>query len=215
MTRAFWPLALLLTVAAAAASLVLYPQLPDQIPTHFNLYGEPDAYGNKTWAAFMLPGVMVVVLILTRLLPWLSPRRFEVDTSRATYLFVMLLLIAFLAYGHALTLWTALGGHPDMGRALLAGLFLFFALIGNVLGKVRRNFWMGVRSPWTLASERVWIDTHRFAARLFVAVGILGFLMTLLGVPLEFMFAFLILGALAPVVYSLIWYKRLERRGEL
>ena len=90
---------------------------------------------------------------------------------------------------------------------------LFFALLGNVLGKVRRNFWIGVRTPWTLASERVWIDTHRFSARLFVAIGIAGFLAILAGAPIVTAVALLLASVLVCVVYSLVHSKRLERRG--
>ena len=76
--------------------------------------------------------------------------------------------------------------------ALVGGTFLFFALLGNVLGRVRRNFYIGVRVPWTLASERVWNDTHRVAAWLFVACGLAGFVIAVAGLPLVAAFAVLL-----------------------
>jgi uncharacterized membrane protein len=113
--------------------------------------------------------------------------------------------------------------HPELtengtlhtGQLLVAGIFPFFALLGNQLGKVRRNFWMGVRTPWTLASEAVWTQTHRVAAWVFVAVGIIGFIAAIADVSLVFCFGLLMAAALIPVVYSLILYKRLEREGKL
>jgi uncharacterized membrane protein len=101
-----------------------------------------------------------------------------------------------------------------MGRAVLCGVCLFIILFGNLLGKVRRNFYIGVRTPWTLASERVWNDTHRFAARITVAAGLLGLALSIAGLYLAALFA-LLAGGLAPVVYSLVLYKQLERRGEI
>jgi uncharacterized membrane protein len=101
-----------------------------------------------------------------------------------------------------------------MGRAILCGTFLFIILFGNVMGKLRRNFYIGVRTPWTLADERVWNATHRFAARTFVASGLVGLALSILGLFLWAILALLV-GALAPVVYSLVYYKQLERRGEL
>jgi uncharacterized membrane protein len=98
---------------------------------------------------------------------------------------------------------------------MIAGIFLMFALMGNVLGKVRKNFYIGVRVPWTLASDRVWNDTHRFAAWIMVSAGILGFIMTLVGVPLVVPIVLLIGSAFVPVVYSFVHYKSLERRGAL
>jgi hypothetical protein len=102
-------------------------------------------------------------------------------------------------------------------RVFLGGICLFFALIGNVMGKVRRNFWMGVRTPWTLASEPVWNQTHRLAAWLFVAAGLVGFVLVMLLPPDVVWVALLVLipAGLVPVVYSLVLYKRLERQGKL
>jgi uncharacterized membrane protein len=94
-------------------------------------------------------------------------------------------------------------------------MFLFFALLGNVLGKVQRNFYVGVRTPWTLASETVWVQTHRLAAWLFTGAGVLGLVIVLVGVPFYFAFGLILVAALVPVVYSLVLYKRLEKKGLL
>jgi len=116
-------------------------------------------------------------------------------------------------------LWAAVAGPIDITRALLAGVLLMLALIGNVLGKVRRNFWIGVRTPWTLANERVWNDTNRLAGRLFVAAAVVG--LPLLLLPLHqlaltiVVFILIMTAALGPAIYSLVLYKRLERRGEV
>ena len=90
-----------------------------------------------------------------------------------------------------------------------------FALLGNVMGKVRRNFYIGVRTPWALANERVWNATHRFAAKTFVLGGVIGLVLTAVGVKGWLPFAALMGAALVPVVYSLVVYKQLERRGQL
>src|SRR5262249_59245838 len=121
---------------------------------------------------FLWPLVMAGCCLLTLVLPWLSPRRFQVDTFRGTYGYIMMLVVALMGYLHVATLWGAM--QPEQNKAiffrfLLGGMCLFFALIGNVLGKVRRNFWMGIRTPWTLASEAVWHQTHPLAASLYFA----------------------------------------------
>ena len=87
--------------------------------------------------------------------------------------------------------------------------------MGNVMGKVRKNFYIGVRVPWTLASDRVWNDTHRLAAWVMVAAGVIGFAMIVLGAPIMAAFAVLIVSAFIPVIYSFVHYKSLERRGAL
>jgi len=215
MTRTYYIVAVLLVILTLTASLALYPRLPQSIPTHWNIRGEVDGYGDKFWALFLLPCAMALMIVVAGLLPWLSPRRFEVDVFRSTYGFLILLVVALLGYIHGIVIWTAWRGAPNTSRALIAGLFLFFALAGNVLGRVKRNFWMGVRTPWTLASERVWIDTHRLAARLFVATGLVGLATVLVGLPSWTAFALILLASVVPVVYSLVLYKRLAKKGEV
>ena len=216
MTRVYLAFAIGLTIAAWASALVAYPYLPEQVPIHWNIRGEVDGYGNKSWSVFLTPGIMLGLLALFRLLPWLSPKSFTLDTFRGTYEFVVALVMGLMAYIHGLMLWAAYSGPVDISRALIGGMCLFFMLIGNVLGKVRRNFFVGVRTPWTLASERVWIDTHRLAARLFVAAGLIGFILCLtIGGPVAFSatFVLIMVAAFAPVIYSLVHYKKLERQG--
>lgn len=222
MTRIYVILSIVLTVGALAASLILYPQLPEKIPTHWNIQGEIDGYGQKEWAAFLVPGIMLGLLLMFWALPYLSPKQFAVDHFRTTYWFIATVVLGMTAFIHGLTLWAALADQQqpvDITRLMLAGLLIMFALIGNVMGKVRRNFYVGVRTPWTLASERVWNDTHRLAGRMFVGGAIIGLLAVVLPLPLPAatiaVIAIIMTAALCPVLYSLILYKRLEKRGEL
>jgi uncharacterized membrane protein len=128
----------------------------------------------------------------------------------------MVLIIAMEGYVQGVILYaSAMAGPIVMSRAMFAGLFLFLALLGNVLGRVRRNFYIGVRVPWTLASERVWNDTHRVAAWVFVACGLAGFLIIIAGLPLLAAFATLLVAVFVPIIYSFVHYKQLERRGAL
>jgi uncharacterized membrane protein len=217
MTRLYFAFAVGLTILVWLATLAAYSALPEQIPTHWNIRGEVDAYGDKSWATFLMPGVMVGLVVLFRLLPWLSPKGFTLDTFRGTYEFIVAAAMGLLAYIHGLTLWAAYSGPIDISRALGGGLCLFLVLLGSVLGQVRRNFFVGVRTPWTLASERVWIDTHRLAARLFVAAGLIGFILCLVvGGPVAFSatIVLIMLAGFTSVVYSLVHYKQLERQGQ-
>jgi uncharacterized membrane protein len=214
MTRTHLGMALALILGTLVASGALYPSLPERVPTHWNIRGEVDAYGSKSWSVLIMPIGMAVLLGVFVLLPWLSPARFRIEPFRATYGYIAVAVLALMAYIHGLTLLAALSPKLDFLRAMLSGMFLFFALIGNVLGKVRRNFWMGVRVPWTLASERVWNDTHRFAAWIFVACGLAGFVLSLAGFVLTAT-ATLAIAVVAPILYSFLLYKRLERAGQL
>ena len=215
MTRTYYAVAAILIVLAAGASALLYPRLPQTVPVHWNIHGEADNFAGKSIGLFLMPAMMVLLVGLFRALPWLSPRRFAIDDFRSTWLFIMVAVIGSVAYVHAVMLWTLWRGPVDMLRAVGAGLFVFFALCGNVLGRVKRNFYIGVRTPWTLASERVWTDTHRLAARLMVASGVVGVAAILAGMPGWMSIVLIVVVSMIPVVYSLVLYKRLERRGEV
>jgi uncharacterized membrane protein len=217
-----------LTVLAVAASLYVYANRADllekEVPTHWGIDNQPDAWTPRDKMLpqlLILPGAMAVLTALTLVLPWLSPKPFGVEEFRGTFNYLMMIVVGLMAYLDAVIVTSAVhadlvrNGTLDVPRLLAAGIFPFFALMGNQLGKVRRNFWMGIRTPWTLASETVWTQTHRLAAWIFVAVGIIGFVAAVANAPLVLCFALLMVGALAPAVYSLVLYKRLEREGKL
>jgi uncharacterized membrane protein len=215
MTRARYFIAIVLAAAALVATVIAYPHLPSSVPVHWNIRNQIDGYAPK-WAFFLLgPGVMLGMLVLFALLPWLSPKHYEVGPFRATSARIMLIVVALFGYIYGLLLWAGLGHAMNMARPILGGVCLLFALLGNLMGKVRHNFYIGVRTPWTLASERVWNGTHRLAAKTFVAAGLVGLCLTLAGWGGWPTLVLLGAGALAPVAYSLMFYKRLERHGEL
>jgi uncharacterized membrane protein len=211
-----------LTGLAVGASLVayygFYDRLPDRVPIHWDWKGQADRWVERDGALsylLLLPGLMAGTVLLTLVLPWLSPRHFQVEPFRATYDYIMFLIVAMFAYLHLVILAASFEKAFDLTRVLLGGMFLFLAALGNVLGKVQRNFWIGVRTPWTLASDIVWNRTHRLAAWLFVAGGLLAFLATVANLPVVVALVLFGVPALVPVFYSLILYKRLEKEGRL
>jgi len=214
MIKIHWIIACLLPVAALCLTATVYPSLPERIPTHWNAAGEVDGWGAKSMA-FLMPGVMVFMLGLLSAVPWLSPKHFEVDAFRGTYAFIVVLVMAFFGFIHVLALLPPLGYHVPFNKMIMAAMMLLFMLLGNVLGKVQRNFFVGVRTPWTLASERVWTETHRVAAWVFVGVGFLGLIATLLDLSIFVPIALFLAGVIAIVGFSLVRYKQLERRGQL
>jgi len=215
MTRKYFLIGLAILAASLVATAVLYPSLPACVPTHWNARGRIDGYSAK-WTLFVFgPGILAALLGMFAALPWLSPRHFTVDTFRSTYLYIMVLVLATFAYFQALLLWAARAGHVDISKAIWGGICLLFVLLGNVMGKVRRNFYIGIRTPWTLANERVWDATHRFGARTMVLGGVAGLVLSYAGTAFWVPLAALMVGAFAPVIYSLVYYKQLEHRGQI
>ena len=171
--------------------------------------GVVDGYGPRIALWLLGPGMTTLAALGGALLPRLAPRRFDVSAFESTYYYVCCVTVGMLAYVYALVLLAVLQGGVAMHRAIPAGVFILLVLVGNPLGKVKRNFFIGVRTPWTLADESVWYATHRLAARLMVASGLLGLFALWLGAPHWVLLAITLAWVPLAVGYSLLLYKRL------
>ncbi len=200
-----------LVVLVLGLTAFFWGELPERVPVHWNAAGEIDRYGSRWELVFFGPGMMLGTLLLFALLPWLSPRRFKVEDSGGTYLRFMLIVVAMFAYFHLVLLWAGLGKRFDMLAAVFGGLGLFLALLGNLLGKLRRNFYLGIRTPWTLADEANWYATHRLAGKTMVTGGVLVLVFAILGLPWWLNVGAMLAASLIPVGYSLWYCKRQER----
>jgi uncharacterized membrane protein len=214
MKKTYLLLCVLIVLATLAVTLLTWTKLPAQIPVHWNASGEIDHYGPRA-AIFVHSAVMLLFMLLWTVLPRVSPQHFAVEGFADTYWYTCLVVVALLGYIQLVMLWGALTNTMAINRPLLGGLAVFVTLLGNVIGKVRRNFWLGVRTPWTLANERVWYSTHRLAAKSIVVCGLLALGSALLDLPVLLTVSLLGAGFVVPVVWSLLYYKRLERTGQL
>ncbi len=204
----------LIVLGLVAFSVVLtaiaYSGLPPVVPIHWNFHGQANGYAPK-WILFLiLPGVAILYFLY----PMLSPKRFAIESFKSTYLYIMVLVATFMTYLQCLVIWGSLGHRLDIGPAILGGICLLFVLLGNVMGKVRRNFYLGIRTPWSLANEQVWNATHRFAARTYFATGIIGFVLIVSGSQFWLPLGFVLCGGLAPIAYScFVYYFARNRRS--
>ena len=202
-------------LAGFVLAAAMYRVLPDPMPSHFGMDGRPDDFLPKFWGVFLFPLVMLATTLLLAVLPKISPRGFEMERFAGTWKILRLTMLGFLLLIEILVLDAARSGRPLSNRVVIGAVGLLFVIIGNFLGKVTRNFFAGIRTPWTLANEEVWLRTHRLAGKLFVAAGLLiaasGFLtftpMLLIGMAVAIGGA-----AIIPVVYSYFVYRKLEQR---
>jgi uncharacterized membrane protein len=212
MTRKQANLVSLVFVAVSFAVVAAFwGRLPDPMPTHWNWRGEADGFLPKPWGPLLLPLVQLGVFALFAAIPALSPRGFRVDKFGPTYARLVVLVVGFFVPFNALVVAAALGGRIGMQRAPIVLVGALFVGLGNYLGKTTRNFYVGVRTPWTLASPEVWTRTHRLAGWLFVIAGFVmmaGALLVANGAVV--VLAVTIPTVLVPVVYSYVVYKRLE-----
>ncbi len=214
MTRGTWFVAVALIVAVFVGSILVYGKLPERILTHWNLRGEVDGFGSRAVGVLLLPIVLVGLVGLFAVLSWMSPTSFKMDGFRATYGAIVIITLTLLSFIHVLALTATLGYRVDMTRFIVAAALFALGLMGNFLGKVRRNFFIGFRVPWTLANERIWNETHRLAAWVMFGCGFLGSAVALAGHPLVGQGLILPI-VIVPILFSLYRYKQLEARGEV
>jgi uncharacterized membrane protein len=192
------------------------PFLPNPSPVHWDAYGRADGFGSPLMAALLLPAVLTGVALLAPLLPRLDPRAEAYAAFRPTYELFLNATAAFLLAVHVLSLGAALGLPVDMTRPIGVGLGLLFAVLGNEMGRVQPNYFVGIRTPWTLADPEVWRRTHRVGGRAMVGAGVAGALLALLlPVPWSlFACLTLVLGAtLYAVAYSYVAFRRRGAEG--
>lgn len=162
----------LLIVAAFAFSLIVYSRLPERVPVHWGVHGNVNRYGSRAEAAFVVPTVMLAVWLLLRFLPRIDPRRANYEKFADTYELLINSFIAVFAVIHVSNLGTALGWPIAMQRLVPVLVGLLFIILGNALPRARPNWWFGIRTPWTLSNDRVWMRTHRVAGYLFAGAGV-------------------------------------------
>jgi uncharacterized membrane protein len=165
-------LGLLIAALSAAVSIWAYPRLPESVPTHWNLRGEPDGYSSRLVAALIMPAAILVLTGIFQVLPRIDPRRVNYDRFRDTYWLLVNGILAYMLALHVTLTAIGMGAAIELTRVITVGGGAMFVLLGNFLGRVESNWFIGIRTPWTLSSDTVWRKTHRTAAWLFVAGGI-------------------------------------------
>ena len=161
-------------VAPLVYLIMVWNQLPEIVPTHFGISGKPDAYGPK-WTLIILSAVSIGTYFLLRYVPQLDPRLNQAKLSEH-YPKLILLILTFLGAIHILIIRSALSqvAGEVFNNLLFVGVFLLFAGIGNYLNNIKSNYFVGIRTPWTLESKTVWRKTHQMGAKLYFAIGIIG-----------------------------------------
>jgi len=201
---------LALVAGAFAAAALLYRRLPDPVPVHWDAHGHVNGYMPKPWGALVMPLVTLGVSLLLLVLPRLSPRGFRVDRFQATFDLIQTSIVGFLFFATLLVLLAGAGFGVSVARAVPLGVGVLLVVLGNVLGKVTKNFFVGIRTPWTLASDEVWLRTHRFGGRVFVLAGLAIAVAGLAEGGATPILVAALAAVLLPTVYSYVIYRRLE-----
>lgn len=201
-----------LLVISLLAIIVLWNSIPETIPTHYNIKGEADSYGSKTSFIWVLPGAMLFVYILISALPYIDPKKY-VDQFMSTYRAIGIIVNTFLfmLFIYLLLSWT---GHVPAGRSWAPGIAILLMLaLGNFFSKLKPNYFIGIRVPWTLENETVWTKTHRMAGYLWVIASLVMLPLYLLlpdNLIEGFFMGYFALIAGVPVIYSFLLFRKMK-----
>lgn len=189
---------------------LIWHRLPPVIVSHYNLTGQPDGWMPKEKALLVMAGLGLFIYLLLRFLPKLDFSAMVQPAVFQRMRFVMSLLMT-VAIGSLFYLATQSGGLQSSQGAMLALISLGIAAVGNYMSILKPNWFIGIRTPWTLQNNRVWMRTHRLGGRLMVAGGLLGALLAVL-VPAPYtvgaVVAVLLIVTLVPVVYSYVYFQQ-------
>lgn len=204
------PLALIVFIFLVSA--LFYSSLPDQVPSHWNIQGEVDDWSSKGFFVWFYPLLTLGIYLLMFFLPRIDPLRKNYLKFAPPYFWFRTVLVLFFVLLYLYSLFAALGGQLNINYFIIPAISLLFIVIGLFLPKIKKNYFVGIRTPWTLHSEKVWDETHRIGGRFFVLAGLIALLSLLLPESLSF---FVLIGGimicvLIPVVYSYFAFKGLE-----
>jgi len=194
----------------------LYGQLPEQMIIHFNASGEPDGYQGKQMFFLSYAVISLILFALTGQLHKLDPKRKNYEKFPKAYSMIRLVLALIVGGAFSHLLAVNLGMEVDVRMVAFALLGIAWMVIGNYLTQVRSNYFIGIRTPWTLASEEVWRKTHRMAGPLWLVLGLLMLVAAFFPGLREIAWLPLLLiglSVLVPMIYSYYVYKKMGAKA--
>lgn len=209
--RREWPLWIFM-VGVLAASVIIYPHLPAQVPGHWNINGEVDKYYPRAFGAFFAPLMAIGFYLFMLFIPLLDPRRENYNRFTGAYTLLRWGLVLFLSVLHVTTILVALGYPVNVALVVKAMIAILLTLIGNFMGQFRHNYLVGIKTPWTLANEEIWQRTHRVGGRIWVIGGLVCLLLSPVQTAWSAIayFTIIMLMTLVPIIYSYLLFRKLQ-----
>ncbi|MDO8486563.1 MAG: SdpI family protein [Candidatus Staskawiczbacteria bacterium] len=208
------PIFVIIIMSIFALSLYMAPCIT-KIPTHWNAAGQIDGWSGKAFGALFVPILTIAMYLLMLFLPKTDPFKENYQYFEKQYYFIRLFLVLFMAGIFFFTFLTVMGKKLNIMYFMVSFLSLLFIFMGAVMPKIKRNYFVGIKTPWTLHSDEVWIKTHKLAGKTMITGGVLVFLTIFLKSETAFwaFWVVVLLSAFLPVVYSYLIYRRINPNG--
>jgi len=198
-------------------TLYFWNELPEQIPIHWNYEGEIDNYVTKMPGIFIIPAFAVVLYILFLAIPRIDPRWNNYNLFKGSYQTLKFSIVALMTLLFYVIIAASLGFNFDIMYFVIVPIVLLFTVFGNIMGKLRPNWFIGIRLPWTLSNDDVWQITHRFAGKLWVwsSLCMMVLILFLPTEPIKIIFwIYFAVIIFIPSVYSYFIYSKLSKKTE-
>jgi len=204
-------LPILLIAIIFIVSFILYPQLPDKIPSHWNSRGEIDAWSSKNFTVFFYPGLTLGIYLLMLFIPLIDPLRKNYSKFTNIYFGIRTALVSFFILLYLYTLWIASGGELNINYFMIPLISLLFIVLGIFMPKIKKNYFVGIRTPWTIHSEKVWNETHKLAGKLFIGAGLISFAgLFVIDYAIVIFLVAILSAAFGSVIYSYFIFRKIE-----
>jgi len=193
------------------SGILLYPFFPENMASHWNIQGEVNGYMPKIYGVFLMPVIYIFLLALFMLMPRVDPLKENIEKFRKYFDGFVVVLFVFLFYVHALTIAWNLGIRFDMMGMIVPAFAILFYCLGILMEKTQRNWFIGIRTPWTLSSEEVWKRTNKIGGKLFKLIGIVALFGVFFGdYAIIFVVILLIASSLLLFAYSYFEYQKIR-----
>lgn len=206
----------LLLILPFIASAYLWNDLPDEVPTHFNLQGEADDWGPKWVNAIMIPGIALATYLSLIFIPFIDPKK-RIESRQKPIAAIRIVLSLFFVFMYVFVMAESLGTDINFSIYLQIGIGLLFLALGNYMQSIKQNYFIGVKTPWTLESEEVWKRTHRLTAKVWTVGGLVMMISPLtISNPILYWTIFSIVVSvlvLVPVIYSYVIFQKLDTQS--
>ena len=202
-------IAIVLIVVAFIIGIYLYPSMPDEMASHWNISGEVDGHMTKFWGLFLMPIISVGMLLLLLFVPMIDPLKNNIEKFRCHYDWFITVLILFFFYLNLVTIAWAFGYRFSIIQALAPAIGILYVYLGFLLERTKRNWFIGIRTPWTLSHAKVWDETHKLGGKLFKIKGVIAFIGAFFGkLAVFFVVLPVIVGTIYTVIFSYYSHKK-------
>jgi len=202
-------LSFVLIIGVSIYGYMRFAELPESVPTHFDLSGHPNGYSSRWFLMLFIPLLSLALQLLMPLFLKISPQGFKMEQSRDQLPIINLTIAGMMSCLQLGMLSAATHGNAEP-FPFYFGLAMSIILVGlgNVMGKIEPNFLIGIRLPWTLTSDQNWLATHRFAGRSMVISGVILLISNFIFASVPIAVGLLFVGTLSPVIYSYLFFRR-------